>query len=79
MNSNNQTSTNPTSVMAWYKVPIMWLMMALLGFTVISGVYLFWLAHDTNDSIVTDNNYRPLDKKTALPNTSKNTIKIDTN
>lgn len=71
MNSNNPTPPNTSSGMAWYKVPIMWLMMALLGFTVVSGVYLFILAHDTNDSIVTDNNYRPLDKKTALSNTTK--------
>ena len=71
MNSNNHNAINPNITMAWYKVPIMWLMVALLSFTVISGIYLFQLAHDTNDTIVSDDRFIPVDKKLALPNTSK--------
>ena len=64
-------STTSARVMPWYKVPIMWLMMALLGFTVIGGINLFILAHDTNDSVITDQKYQPLNKKQALSNSSK--------
>lgn len=51
----------------WYKVPILWLMFALLGGTVISGIYMLVMSHDTNDSIVTESHLTPLSKKLALP------------
>ncbi|MGK0273598.1 MAG: hypothetical protein ACI88H_004280 [Cocleimonas sp.] len=70
-NHINTTSINSNDIalknMAWYKVPIMWFMIFMLGFTVISGVYLFFLAHDNNDSIVTESGYAPLNKKQAVP------------
>lgn len=65
MISNNPPISKSTVGLAWYRVPILWLMISLLSFTVISGVYLFFLAHDTNDMIITDKNYVPLDKKQA--------------
>ena len=70
MNSNNSTM-QPTVGLPWYKVPILWLMISLLTCTVIAGVNMFFLAHNTNDSIVTDKNYVPLDKKQAHSNNSK--------
>ena len=72
MISNNPTISEQSSGLAWYRVPILWLMISLLSFTVVSGVYLFFLAHDTNDTIVTDKNYVPLDKKQAHSKKSKN-------
>lgn len=71
MISQNAALSKPTVGLAWYKVPILWLMISLLSFTVVSGVYLFFLAHDTNDTIVTKKNYIPLDKKQAHSNKSK--------
>lgn len=53
--------------MPWYKVPILWLMLGLLGSTVIAGVMMFIMAHNTKDSIVTNENFTPLSKKLALP------------
>jgi len=67
MNTQTQSPANNKMPMVWYKVPIMWLMVGLLGFTVISGIYLFILAHDTKDTIVLENEFTPLSKKLALP------------
>jgi len=67
MNTNNSSFQDKQTSMVWYKVPIMWLMISLLGFTVVSGIYLFILAHDTKDAVVIENNLTPLSKKLALP------------
>jgi len=67
MNTQTQSQIDNKMPMVWYKVPIMWLMVGLLGFTVISGVYLFILAHDTKDTLVLENQLTPLSKKLALP------------
>ena len=72
MISNNNTVSKTAVGLPWYRVPILWLMISLLTFTVIGGVNLFFLAHNTNDSIVTEKNYIPLDKKQANPSNAKN-------
>lgn len=72
MNTYNNTTSKTAVALPWYKVPILWLMISLLSFTVIGGINLFFLAHNSNDSIVTDKNYVPLDKKQANPSNSKN-------
>jgi len=67
MNTFSQ-STNANKInIKWYKVPIMWLMLALLSSTVISGIYLFILAHDTQDRVVIEKEHTPLSKKLAFP------------
>ena len=78
MNAHSKSQTNNNKTMAWYKVPILWLMFGLLGSTVISGVSMFVLAHDTKDSLVVENQFTPLSKKLALPE-NINPSKSDSN
>ena len=77
MNTNSDMTSQTNVYLPWYKVPILWLMISLLTFTVIGGINLLLLAHNTNDTIVTEENYIPLDKKQALPG-SNNTNKVNT-
>ena len=67
MNHDVPLDSKPLVRTPWYKVPILWFMISVLAFTVISGLTMLTFATRTQDAVIVEEGLQPLNKKQGMP------------